>query len=268
MDFQPIGAQHPRIKQLLALQTNQTPNRHQRFVAEGLWAHEVLIDAGTRIDTFLVCPDALRSDMARAIVAPLAERAAHSYQISRRTLERISERDSPDGLVSVADMPRWEPDALTFGEPALALVADAVEIPGNLGTLIRTMDGCLADVLVLTNRRTRMTHPKVFRGSHGMSVRLPYVDFEQPDDAAKWLQEKGFSLYLADTGGADNYRAARYARRSALVVGNERYGISTPWYSYGATAVTIPMLGNADSLNVSISASVLLYEMRAQLSGW
>ncbi|MGI8868039.1 MAG: TrmH family RNA methyltransferase [Mycobacteriales bacterium] len=268
MDLQPVGIHHPRVKHLLALQANQTPNRHQRFIAEGLWAHEVLLDAGTEIDTFLLCPDALRSDVARTIVAPLTARARHSYEISRRTLERLSERDAPDGLLSIADMPQWDPDRLDLSEPALALVADAVEIPGNLGTLIRTMDGCAADVLVLTNRRTRMTHPKVFRGSHGMSVRVPYVDFEQPDDAARWLQDRGFALYLADANGATAYRSVPYAARSALVVGNERYGISAPWYAHGAMPVTIPMLGQADSLNVSISASVLMYEIRARQSGW
>ncbi len=105
MEFQPIGLHHPRIKHLLALQSNQTPNRHQRFVAEGLWAHEVLLDAGTEIDTFLVCPEALRSDIARNAVQPLAARARHSYAVSLKTLQRIGERDQPDGLVSIADMP-------------------------------------------------------------------------------------------------------------------------------------------------------------------
>ncbi len=101
-----------------------------------------------------------------------------------------------------------------------------------------------------------------------MSVRLPFLDFDEPDQAAKWLQDKGFSLYLADANGADNFRSVKFARRTALVLGNERYGISKPWYGHGADAGDVPMLGHADSLNVSVSASVLLYEIRAQLAGW
>lgn len=265
MELQPVGAQHPSVKQLIALQRTGEPDR---FAAEGLWAHEVLLDAGVVIETFLVCPDALRTDLARAIVEPVARHAEHTYEISAKTLARVTDRDDPDGLVSVARMPTWTPDSLAFGDTALVLVADGIETPGNLGTLIRTLDACAADALVLTNRRTRLTNPKVFRASHGMSVRVPSVDFDGPSDAAQWLRDNGFTIYLADANAEVNYRKMRLARRITIVMGNERYGISKPWYDGDFEILTIPMLGAADSLNVSVSASVLLYEARAQLNDW
>jgi TrmH family RNA methyltransferase len=148
------------------------------------------------------------------------------------------------------------------------MVADGMEIPGNLGTLIRTADACRADCIVLTNRRTRLTHPKVFRASQGMVLTVPVVEFERPEDAANWLRERDFDVYLADTDEAENYRARRYHGRTAFVLGAERYGIPKAWYRPEFKRVFVPMLGSADSLNVSISAAVLLYEARAQQDNW
>ncbi len=268
MELQQIGASHPRIKQVVDLQKNASPNRHRRFVAEGLWAHNALLDTGVEIDLFLCCPEAGYSDEAWLRSETIAARAHAAYRISPKTLERISERDKSDGLVSVAELPTWDAAEVRLRDDALVLVADAIEIPGNLGTLIRSMDACAADALVLTNRRTRLTHPKVFRGSHGTVLTVPSIEIEQPDDVVRWLRERDFTVYLADTDQARPYREVPYGGRTAIVVGNERYGISRPFYEHGFDRVSVPMLGAADSLNVAISASVLLYEARAQKNGW
>jgi tRNA G18 (ribose-2'-O)-methylase SpoU len=264
---QAIGVHHPRIHQIFALQRNTAPNPRRLFVAEGLWAHEVLLQTGTPIEAFFWCPEAGYSDQVVARSKELAAVADDTYQISAKTLQRIAERDRPDGLVSIARLPSWEPDDLAAGESALVLVADGLEIPGNLGTLIRTLDACRADGLVLTNRKVRLTHPKVFRASHGTSLTVPTVEFDTPDETMEWLRRKGFEILLADTGGA-HYRAHAYPGRTALVVGNERKGISREWYANPHTPLAVPMLGLTDSLNVAISASLLLYEARAHKDGW
>lgn len=268
LKLQQIGAQHPRVRYALDLIANTTPNRHRYFVAEGLWAHNVILNAGTPVDTFFWCPEAVYSDEVRKRADEIAARAGRTYQISAKVLERLAERDKPDGLVSIAQLPTWDPAELSLGPSALVLVADAIEIPGNLGTLIRTLDACRADCLIVTNRRTRLTHPKVFRGSQGMSLVVPTLVFDEPADAINWLRERAFTVYLADTDAGGNYRATDYRGRTALVVGNERYGISRPWQDAGFAQVGIPMLGRADSLNVAISASILLTEARAQQDGW
>src|SRR6266545_449283 len=221
MGLQPIGVHHPRLHQLVALQHNTAPNPRRLFVAEGLWAHEMLLATGTAIEAFFWCPE-----------------AGYSDQVVARS------------------------------ESALVLVADGLEIPGNLGTLIRTLDACAADCLVLTNRKVRLTHPKVFRGSHGTSLTVPTIELETPEQTMAWLRERSFEILLADTGGSRHYRTHDYAGRTALVVGNERKGISREWYREGVEAVSIPMLGLTDSLNVAISASLLLYEARAHKDRW
>ncbi len=268
MQLPQIGLQHPRVKQLRSVLQNSSPNHRRLLVAEGLWAHNVLLDLDATVELFLWCPEAAYADEAHTRSAQITARAHSSYRISPRVLERITERDRPDGMVSLVSMPTWDPEAIPLRRQALVLVADAIEIPGNLGTLLRTLDACGADCLLLTNRRTRLSHPKVFRGSRGMNLRVPILEFAEPADAALWLKQRRFGVYLATTGkDATPYRDVDFAARTAVVVGNERYGISRPWLDLGYEQVTVPMLGAADSLNVSVSASIMLYEARARTGG-
>lgn len=268
MDLQPIGVHHPRVKQVLDLQRNAVPNGQQLFVAEGLWAHNAVLAADAPIHSFLYCPDAGYSDEARTRAAQIVSRASQSFRVSEKTFARMSERDRPDGLISVTQLPHWTPDTVPIVDDGLVLVADAMEIPGNLGTLIRTLDACRADCLVLTNRRTRLTHPKVFRGSHGATLTVPAVEFDDPAAAIDWLRSRSCTVYLADTDEAMCYRSLDYGGRTAIVVGSERFGISPEWHRHGFGRVCVPMLGRGDSLNVAVSASVLLYEARAHKAGW
>jgi tRNA G18 (ribose-2'-O)-methylase SpoU len=269
MELQQIGAQHHKVKQALSIIKNAGPNPRRLVVAEGLWAHERLLEVDAPVDTFFWCPEAGYSDEITELAERLAHHARLAFRVSEKTLARLAERERPDGLVSITQIPVWEPDQLVLPDNALVAVADGVEIPGNLGTLIRTLDACGADALILTNRKARLTHPKVFRASKGMILTVPVVDFDDTSEAVEWLRANAFDIYLADTAAAKNYREYDYRDvRTAFVLGSERFGISPVWREAGFPGVFLPMLGQADSLNVSISASVLLFEARAQKSGW
>jgi tRNA G18 (ribose-2'-O)-methylase SpoU len=262
--LQQIGRQHPRVKQIRRL-IKGSGGSQRLLVAEGLWAHELLLDLNAAIEVFLWCPEAASCPGSHARSAEIAARAASAYRVSPRILDQLCEREQPEGMISLVPLPTWDAEQIELQADALVLVADAIEIPGNLGTLLRTLDACGGDCLIITNRRTRLSHPKVFRGSRGMNLRVPVIEFAQPADAARWLRDRDVAVYLATVGAdAKPYREARYPRRAAVVVGNERYGVSQSWIDLAPDRVTIPMRGLADSLNVSVSASILLYEIRAQ----
>jgi tRNA G18 (ribose-2'-O)-methylase SpoU len=258
MDLQQIGLRHPVAGLIRDIQGNKTGIPRRTFVAEGLYEINMVLETGVPVEAFLWSPEAAYSDEAHVRAAAIAHRAKKAYQVSAKTLERLAERPNPDGLLCVAQLPDWQPDD----------IADAMEIPGNLGTLIRSLDACAADCLVLTSKRTRLTHPKVLRSSQGMSMKVPSLEFAEIGAAVDWLRSNDVTVYLADTDDSISYRQADYSGRTAIVVGSERYGISRPWYDHGFSRIGIPMLGSADSLNVSVSASVLLYEARARKNGW
>src|SRR6202042_1380562 len=177
-ELQQIGLRHPAADLVRDIQRNRTGIPRRTFVAEGLFENNVVLEAGVTIDTFLWGPEAAYSDEAQTRSSQLAARARRAYRISEKTLAYLTERPNPDGLISIARLPDTDPEAFAFGPSALVLVIDGIEIPGNLGTLIRTADACAADCLVLTNRRTRLTHPKVLRSSQGMSIRVPAIEFD------------------------------------------------------------------------------------------
>jgi tRNA G18 (ribose-2'-O)-methylase SpoU len=265
MELQQIGVGHRDVSKIRDIQGNKIPNPKRLFPAEGLFENNIVLKKGLAVDTVFWCPEVSTGCETAKRAEQLVARADRAYRVSKRVFERIAERPNADGLVTLARLPHWSPEDLRLPGNALVVVADGIEIPGNLGTLLRSMDACSADALILVNRKTRMTHPKVLRSSQGMSAVVPSVEFESVSDAASWLSAHSFRVLVADSSGA-SYRLPFYSGRTALVVGSERYGPSPQWRQSGFETVGVPMLGMADSLNVSVSASVILYEARAQKS--
>jgi len=264
----PIGAAHPAFKELLRIRRGSTPAVDSRVVAEGLWAVQLVLRLGVPIERFFCCPELIHSEAARICAAAARERARDSFSMSARSIHRVSDRDAPEGLLALVKMPRWSLDRVRIGEHALVAVADGLENPGNLGTLLRTADGAGVDLVMITNGRARVSHPRVFRASHGMSLKVPHVEFAHAEDAIAWLRQHDCTVCLAAPGGGVHYRQLDARGRTALVFGSERFGLSPAWAEQGFRRVAIPMLGAADSLNVAAAAAVLLYEARARKDAW
>ncbi len=256
-----VGQKHPKIAQVGALINNTKPNPEKLFAIEGIWAHNKLLEAGVEVRSFIFCPEFIYSPEAEALAETFLQVSQEAYCVSSKVFEKLSERDRADGLLSVCKMPLYRPEELTVERDALLVVLDGVEIPGNIGTMLRTLDGAGADGMLICNRRARLTHPKILKGSMGAAFTVPTVEFETVASCAGFLRKKGFSIYLADTRAEKSYYDYAYGGRSALIVGSERYGISPEWYKEEHSMLKIPMLGACDSLNVGVAASIIIYEM-------
>jgi TrmH family RNA methyltransferase len=261
-DALPIGAQHPRGRALLAVRKDSVPGR---ILVEGTWEHSQLLSTPTVIDTFYYCPEACDQP---ETAAEIAARAHEVYRISPKLLARVSRRNRSDGFISIARLPEWRAEEVRFSESSLVLVADGVEYAGNLGTLIRTVDAAKADCLILTSRRAKPTNPAVYAASRGMVLTTPVLEFPSIAGAASWLRQHEFEVHLADPAATGSYRVPEYRGRTAFVVGSEGEGLHKSWHEHGFKKVSIPMLGQADSLNVALSAGILLFEARARKEGW
>jgi TrmH family RNA methyltransferase len=227
--------------------------RDERLVAvAGRWQHDHLRSLGIRPEVTLRCGQ-----------IPYAP----AYEISPKILARLHPGLSAPALLSVVRLPHWTPADVLRPDARLLLVADGIEYAGNLGTLVRTADACAADALVLTRATARVTHPKAFGASRGMVLTTPVLTYASIASARADLAAAGFTTYVADPAGATPYRSAGLGSgRTAVVVGSEGDGVSDEWRR-GLTRVAIPMLGQADSLNVAVSAAVLLFEARSALDG-
>lgn len=262
-----VGIKHGVINRVRNLITNSKPNPEKLFVIEGIWAHNKAEMTSLPVVSFIICPEYIYTPESEALVERFAEKVECVYVVSSKTFDRLSERDKPDGLLSICRFPVRTPDDLVLPERAGVVVLDGLEIPGNIGTIIRTCDGAAIDAILVCNRRARLSHPKVIKGSMGAAFRIPIVEFENGIDCASWLRKHGFQIYLADTRAEKAYYDYDYPGRSALIMGSERYGIHKEWYQNDPNMLMIPMLGICDSLNVGVAASILIYEMSLKIKG-
>jgi TrmH family RNA methyltransferase len=260
------GAKHPRVKQAEHLLNNTKPNPRGLAVIEGLWALGLALKNNLQIESFIFCPEMLRSPEAEAMVAAFIRRAMSSCLVSAKVFGKISERGRGDGLLAVVAMPKHSLEEIPQKENSLVIVLDGLEIPGNIGTIIRAGDGAGATGVIIVNRKARLNHPKLVRSSQGAVFSLPLVECEL-EQAFAWLDKNNYTIYLTDTDATSDYFQAHYQGHCALVAGSERYGISRAWYSRPHTKIRVPMYGDCDSLNVGVATTIMLYEASLQLKG-
>ena len=255
-----VGEGHAAVRVVRNIQTNAKPNPLRLFVAEGFWLATLALNDGLTVETLLVSPECVYTPECVALIERALPVAKEIYTVSEKVFRKIAEKDKPDGVIAICRMKEWSLDDLSFDDKAVALILDGVEIPGNMGTLVRVADGAGADAVFIVNRKARLTHPKFIHSTMGAAFHVPIVEFESVDACYDYLKSKRFTVYLADSRAEKMYYELPFGKRVAFVMGSERYGISRVWYDKEVDLVAIPMLGKCDSLNVGVAGTVLLYE--------
>ena len=234
------------------------------FAIEGLWAVEKLIAKHIAVEEFFFCPDMIADDADAALVELMKEYAAKVYSISEKTCAKISEREGADGFFMTANMPEYKLEDLNgiieSYDNIVCIVLDGLEQPGNIGTILRSLNCAGGSFAITVNRRVRLTHPRLVRSSLGAAFTMPVVD-ASIEDATAWLEEKGFRILVTDLTATKNYREVDYNGKIAIVAGNEFKGISPSWRNAkNAEPIIIPMFGDLESLNVGFASTLVAYE--------
>ena len=227
-------------------------------LAEGVRLVEEVIATGIHIRAALVAPALEATPRGAALAAGLRARSPKVESIGDRDLAALAGTEHPQGVIVVIEPKRWSLDDIKLGKKSVVLVVDAVQDPGNVGTMIRTAHGLGASGVVLLPGTAELTNPKVLRATMGAAFRLPAVPVSA-DEALAWLAKHHAEIWAADATGA----AVPVARRPspvALVVGNEGAGLSPPLLKAATRRVAVPLAPGAESLNVGIAAGILLYE--------
>jgi TrmH family RNA methyltransferase len=246
-------------KLLRGLQQRKNREAEGAFLVEGIRAVEDLLASRLGV-RFLAWSSSLEDgERGRDLLAQAAGRGVALHEVSAAELAEYAATESPQGVVAVADVPRWTLEELySPATPTVVLVLDAVQDPGNFGTMVRTAEALGAAGVLALPGTVDAWNPKVVRAAMGSSFRLPVVAAGW-DEAAPWLEREGYAV-LASAVGAPPVGADR-PERAALVVGNEGAGVSAETRARAAREVGIPLRGRAESLNVGSAASILLYEL-------
>jgi TrmH family RNA methyltransferase len=221
------------------------------------------IDAGVIIEEAYVSDRRLAGPDARAVLDRLAATEIPLVHVNERILEILAFGDRSEGIVAVARIPSLDLSSLDLPPDPLVVVIETVEKPGNVGAVMRTADGAGADAVIAASPRTDLFNPNAIRASSGTVFAVPLAS--APTEAVvDWLREHRVRVVAARVDAPTIYTDADLRGPLAFVLGAEAEGLTDAWRGPDVEAVRLPMLGAADSLNVSVSAAVLLYEARRQ----
>ncbi len=256
--------QNPRFKAALALRSARERRTQGRIIVDGAREIGRALDMGVPLIEAWIATERVRSQAARALLPRLAA-TGPVIETTPELLARLAYGERDEGIVAVLQTPPTDLERLAARLPERALIAvvERVEKPGNLGALLRSADGAGVDAVIVADAVSDIWNPNAIRASLGTIFSLPLAACSSTE-ALAFLHAQHIAVFTARVGAAIDYDAADLTARVALVVGAETSGLTEAWSGPGVTPVAIPMLGLADSLNVSASAAVLFYEARRQ----
>ena len=255
------SAQNDRVKRIVKLQRKASFRREEGLtVIEGAREVSRAIENGWQPAELWFCSELRKSEPRTCPAAGLGMNAneRECFQCSRQVFEKISYREGPDGILAVGPLIGRTLGELELSDNPLVLVAEGIEKPGNLGALLRTADGAGADAVIVCDSATDLNNPNVIRNSIGTLFYLPVAE-ATTEEAIAFLKEQGIRVLSAVPDAEAVYTDCDLTGSLAIVVGAEDQGLSNAW-KRAELNVKIPMLGKNDSLNVSVSAAILLYE--------
>ncbi len=230
-----------------------------QFVIEGIRELELAVAGGYVLETLFICEEILENGASQ--ILPFAK---ETIQISASVYEKLAHRGGTEGVLAIAKAKSHalENIKLTTGNP-LILVAEAPEKPGNIGALLRTADAANIDAVIIADPKSDLYNPNIVRSSVGC-VFTNTIAMGTTEEAISFLKNKGISIFCAALTASKNYVEATLTGPTAIVMGTEATGLSPSWLSNAKENLIIPMQGHIDSLNVSVSAAILIFEAKRQ----
>lgn len=255
--------QNPRFKQALALRDARERRQRKQMLVDGGREITRAIEAGLSVVEAWVSPDTIRSQAAHAALVAVAASGAEVIETSPDLLARLAYGDRDEGIVAILAQPSTALADLELPVESLVAVLERVEKPGNLGAVLRSADGAGVDAVIVADPVSEPWNPNAIRASLG-TIFSTSLAVATAAETFEYLVERGLNIVTARIDAELDYDRADLRGGVAIVLGSENAGLGDTWTGKGVTPVRIPMLGLADSLNVSASAAVLLYEARRQ----
>ena len=256
------SSQNPKIKFLLQLQQKSSERRKAGlFVVEGRRELMHCLEAGFEVDTVFLCP----AVEVGTEPLPALPDEVRVFEVSKDVYERVAYRGSTEGLIAEVRTRQCSLADLSLGEQPLLVVVERVEKPGNLGAILRSADAAGVDAVIVCDPLTDLYNPNLIRSSVGGFFSVPCVACSS-DECIQFLKQHDIQILTAQLQDSSLYYDTDMCRATAIVMGTEATGLTDQWREAADAHIRIPMLGRIDSLNVSVSAAILMYEAVRQRS--
>lgn len=244
---------NPLIKQARALHQKKARRESGLFLVEGIHHVGEVIEAGWEVESVLYAPDTLASKFAHDLIARLD---SPPQPVTPQVMDSITEKENPQGILAIVRQRQTQLEELKQVREAVALVSP--QDPGNVGTILRTMDAVSAEALFLLDGGVELYHPSVVRSSMGTLFWIPVVQTSS-GQFAEWARGNNFQLIGTSARGDVEYQTLVPRSPWAVVLGSEQKGLSAEQLAACDVTVSLPMKGRVSSLNLSVAAGVLLY---------
>ena len=269
------SGQNPKIKALLELQEKSRARREKGlFVVEGQRELDHCIAAGFVPDTIFICPEIYschperRPEPAegRSEGSSFAGEGYKVFHVSRNVYEKIAYREGTEGIIAEMKYKDRRLEDIKLSENPLIVVLESVEKPGNLGAVLRSADAAGADAVIICDPLTDLYNPNLIRASIG-AIFSRQVAAATSEETISWLKANNIQILTAQLQDSSLYYDTPMTGPTAIVMGTESTGLTDIWRKAADKHIRIPMLGALDSLNVSVSAAILLFEAVRQRGG-
>ncbi len=255
--------QNPLVKKILLLKEKSRERKKEGlFILEGQRELELAVKGDYKIQTLLFSDSIISTHVILERIRTL-DYSPSLISVSKDVYQKIAYRETTEGLVAIAKSKSHELDELQLMENPLILVAEAPEKPGNIGALLRTADAANLDAVIIANPKGDLYNPNIIRSSVGC-VFTNQVAVGSTSEVIDFLKSKDFDIYCAALSASKPYTGIDFTKASAIIVGTESNGLSKEWLDNSTQNIIIPMRGEIDSMNVSVSAAIVIFEALRQ----
>ena len=249
--------QNPSVKEVLRLKEKARERKKTgNFVVEGRRELDLAIKGGYEIVSIMVCAEINQEIELPNISAPITVLSLEVY-------EKLAHRGSTEGILAMAKMKPHGLDSLKLTEQPLILIAEATEKPGNIGALLRTADAANLDAVIIADPKGDIYNPNCIRSSVGCVFTVP-IGIASTAETIAFLKERNITIFTASLEASELYAECDFTLPSAIAVGTEAADLSALLLNKGDRNIIIPMKGQIDSMNVSVSAAILIFEAKRQ----
>ena len=254
---------NPTVSAAAALRDRRGRDRAGLTLVDGAREVRRALEAGFEVTEAFVCEPLLAGPDARVALDRLGTSGVPVHPTNDRVFAKLAFGERAEGLVAVARIPSLDLDRLVLPDDPLVVVVEAVEKPGNLGAVLRSADGAGVDAVIAASPRTDLFNPNAIRASAGTIFNVPLASADSAAVVA-WLRDRGIRTVATRVDAQEPYTDADLTGPVAVALGAETDGLTDAWSGPDIEPVSLPMLGIADSLNVSVTAAILVYEARRQ----